>query len=243
MCLKLGKPETPLSMDQGRGAAKSGPKYTSKINNVLRSLSSQGILAQTKINIMQQAVAKCPKVSISCKMVQMLSLLDSGSEVSLIYQSYFKERLLPRIETPMGEKADAHVLFNLMVVNDGQLCMKTYIELDINFLGLKLLNVAFLILVELNRVLERRHHTNLPGIIGWNLIWLTYQVFMEKYGGEIFNSFECQVGFNPLLFSQLCLYHYAEISKEHNFGVQSTYHQPDNGIQSTLSKLAHLATK
>ena len=65
----------------------------------------------------------------------MSSLLDSGSEVSLIPQSYITEHLLPRIETSTGEKADAHVLFNLTVANDGQLPVKTYIELDINFGG------------------------------------------------------------------------------------------------------------
>ena len=42
----------------------------------------------------------------------------------------------------MGEKADAHVLFNFMTANDGWLPMNTYIELDINFLGLKVLNVG-----------------------------------------------------------------------------------------------------
>ena len=67
--------------------------------------------------------------SLENKWVQISSLLDSGSEVSLICHSYFKEHLLPRIETPKGEKADAHTLFNLMVANDGQLPMKTYVEL------------------------------------------------------------------------------------------------------------------
>ena len=62
-------------------------------------------------------------------------------------------------------------------------------------------------------------------------------------GGEIFNSFECLREVNPLLFSQLCLYHYAKISKEHNLGVQAIYHQTSNDIQSTPSKLAHLAKK
>ena len=50
--------------------------------------------------------------------------LDSGSEISLICQSHFKEHLLPRIETPMGKNADACVLFNLMAANDGQLPIK-----------------------------------------------------------------------------------------------------------------------
>ena len=160
-------------------------------------------------------------------------MLDSGSEVLLNHQSYFKEHLLPRIETPKGEKADAHVLFNLLAANDGWLPMKTYIELDTNVLGMKVLNVGFLILEGPNRVLERQHHTKIVGIIGWNWIWLMYQVFIEKYGGEIFNSFKCLRGVNPLLFSQLCLYHYAEISKEHNLGLQSIFHQTRNDIQST----------
>ena len=128
-------------MGLGRGAANSGPRNVTELGNVLWSISSQGILAQTKIDILQ-AVAKCPKVSISSKWVKISSLLDSGSEVSLICQSYFEEHLLPKIETPTGENADAHILFNITVANDGQLPMKTYIELDINFLGLKVLNVG-----------------------------------------------------------------------------------------------------
>ena len=138
---------------------------------------------------------------------------------------------------------DAHVLFNLTVANDGQLPMKMYTEFDINFLGLKVLNVGFLILEEPKSVLDRKHHTKLPGIIGWTLIWLVYQVFVEKYRGEIFNSFECLGGVNPPLFSQLCLHHYAEISKEHNLGVQSICHHTGNDIQSTPRKSAHLAKK
>ena len=70
-------------MDQGRGAAKSGPKDIPKLDSVLWSFSSQGISAQTKISFMQQAVAKWPKVSISSKGVQIPSLLDSGSKLSL----------------------------------------------------------------------------------------------------------------------------------------------------------------
>ena len=51
----FGKLKTPLSMDQGRGAAKSGPNDIPKLDSLLSSLSTQGISAQTKISIMQQA--------------------------------------------------------------------------------------------------------------------------------------------------------------------------------------------
>ena len=216
--LKIGKLETPLSKDQGRGAANSSPKNVTEIDNVLRSISSHDILAQDKINIMHQAVAKCSKNIISSKRIQISLLLDSGSEVSLICQSYFKEHLLPKIETPTGEKSDVHILFNLMVANKGQLPVKIYVELDINSLGLKVPNPGFLILEEPNRVLDKKHQTKLPGIIDWNLIQLTYKVFVEQYGEGKFNSFECPTGVYPLLLSQLCLYYYAEISKEHDYG-------------------------
>ena len=50
----------------------------------------------------------------------------------------------------MGEKSDAHILFNLTAANDGQLPVKKYIELDVNVMGLKVLNVGFLIIDEPN---------------------------------------------------------------------------------------------
>ena len=125
-------------MDQGRGAAKSDPNDIPKLDSVLRSLSSQGIQPKLKLLLCKKPLQNDPKYVLP-------SLLDSASKVSLIHQSYFKEHLLPRIETPMGEKADAHVLFNLTATNDGQLLVKTYTGLDVNVLGLKVPNVGFLI--------------------------------------------------------------------------------------------------
>ena len=44
---------------------------------------------------------------------------------------------------PTGEKSDTHNLFNLTAANDGQLPIRKYIELDVNFMGLKVPNVGF----------------------------------------------------------------------------------------------------
>ena len=122
-----------MSKDQAGGGTNSGPKDIDIIGNVLRSISSQGFSAQDRIEIMQQAVAKSPKISISSMGVQIPSLLDSGSEVSLIHYSHFKEHLLPKIEAPTGEKSDAYIFFNLTVANDRPLPMKKYIEIDVKF--------------------------------------------------------------------------------------------------------------
>ena len=61
------------------------------------------------------------------------------------------------------------------------------------------------------------------------ILYDPYKVLVDKYGGEKFNSFQCPAGVNPFLFSQLCLYYYAEISREHDYGVQSVYNQTDEG--------------
>ena len=79
-----------------------------------------------KLEIMQRAVAKSPKVSISAHGIQIPSLLDLGSEVTLLRQSYFEQHLLPKIQVVTSEKAKAHQLFHLTVANDGQLPVKMY---------------------------------------------------------------------------------------------------------------------
>ena len=82
---------------------------------------------------MQCAVAKCPKVGISAHGIQIPSPLDSGSEVTLLWQLYFNKHILPKIKLATGEKADAHNLFKLTVGNDGQMPIKMYTELDLTF--------------------------------------------------------------------------------------------------------------
>ena len=83
---------------------------------------------------------------------------------------------------------------------------KMYTEIDLTFLGLKVLKVGILIAEEPNQVLDKKYQTRLPGIVGWNLIWLSYNMFVKKYGTTGFNSFMCPEGVNPLLFSQLCIF-------------------------------------
>ena len=91
---------------------------------------------------MQLAVARSPKVCISAHGIPIPSLLDSDSDVMLLRQSYFEKHLLPKIQVVTSEKAKAHQLFQLTVTNDGQLPVKMYTELDVNFLGLKVPNVG-----------------------------------------------------------------------------------------------------
>ena len=134
------------------------------------------------------------------------------SEVMLLRQSYFEQHLLPKIKSAMSKKADMHKLFNLTVTNDGQLPIKMYTELDINFLRLKVPNGGVLVIEDPSQVLDKKHQSKLLGIVGWNLVWLSYNVLVKKYGTSGFNSFTCPEGVNPLLLSQLCIYHHSDTS-------------------------------
>ena len=66
----------------------------------------------------------------------------------------------------MSKKAEAHQLFNLTVASDGQLPVKMYTELDITFLGVKVLNVGMLVVEDPSQVLDKKHQSKLPGIVG-----------------------------------------------------------------------------
>ena len=62
---------------------------------------------------MQCAVARSPKVCISAHGIQIPSLLDLGSDVTLLRQAYFEKHILPKIQEVTGEKDKAHQLFHL----------------------------------------------------------------------------------------------------------------------------------
>ena len=96
-------------------------------------IHNASILAATKLEIMQHAVAKRPKVSSSAYGILIPSLLDSGSEVMLLRQSSFDQHLLSKIKVAMSKKANTHKLFNLTVTNDEQPLIKMYTKLDITF--------------------------------------------------------------------------------------------------------------
>ena len=166
---------------------------------------------QTKFKIRKQAVGKCPSVELKIMGESMPLLLDSGSMVSLIQQDHFNQYFRPQLGPAEGSVADAHHLFNLTSASGGAIPLSRYVELDVEFLGLQVPRVRFLITQNPNKVLDQDHKTRFPRIIGWNLIKLAYQEFLKKYNINVFEEFEWLDGVNPLLFSQLCMYYYADV--------------------------------
>ena len=82
-------------------------------------------------------------------------------------------------------------------------------------------NVGILLVEDPSQVLDKKDQSRLPGIVGWNLVWLSYSAFSEKYGTSGFDSFTYLEGVNPLLFSQFCVYHYSDPSGNSGSGVST----------------------
>ena len=166
---------------------------------------------KTLFEIMKWAVAKCPNIKLKVMDESVPSLLDSSSVISLMWQDHFNRYFRLQLGPAQGSVADAHHLFNLTSTSGGAIPLSRYDELDVEILGLHVPRVRFLITKNPNKVLDPDHRTRLPGIVGWNLVKLAYQEFLKKYNIDVFEDFECWDEVNPLLFSQLCIYYYADV--------------------------------
>ena len=120
------KLKSPSAKDQAVGISDHGPHELNYEEELIQLIHSASILAVAKLEIMQCAVARSPKVCTSAHGIQIPSLLDSSSDVTLLRLSYFEKHLLPKIQAVTSEKVEAHQLFHLMVANDRQLPVKMY---------------------------------------------------------------------------------------------------------------------
>ena len=93
--LKQQKIMAPQTLDQSDREKVSGPDwidYTNKekgIVGLMEKISSQQVSAQVKIEVMHRAMATCPRINMGCGRKMIPSLLDSGSQATLICQSFF----------------------------------------------------------------------------------------------------------------------------------------------------------
>ena len=124
--------------------------------------------------------------------------------VSLLWQDYFGMCFSPWLGPAEGSVADADHMFDLKKCQWRGHTLSRYVELDMEFLGLQVPRVGFLINQNPNEVLYPEHMTNLSRIVGWNVMRLAYHKFINKHN-NVFEHFECTDEVTPLLFSQLCI--------------------------------------
>ena len=115
--------------------------------------------------------------------------------------------------------------------------MSMYVELDLDFLGIVVPKLGVLITQEPSELLDTCHKTKLPGVVGWSLIKLAYEVFIQKYGVLYLETFDCPTGASPLLYSQLCVYYHC---KAGGFQSDSVTLNTNGHLQLSKKKPKHL---
>ena len=96
------------------------------IDCLFETVTSNTISSLDKLDILEKAVAPCPEINIQIKDQKPRSLLDSGSMVTLMTQSYFEECLKSKIPEPQPGGINAHNLFNLKGVGENQVPLNRY---------------------------------------------------------------------------------------------------------------------
>ena len=161
-----------------------------------------------KQKLIKRAVSQCPAIPMDLFGRDVPSLLNSGSMVMLIREGYFTKHIQPLLKKSSSKMAEAHSLFRLSAANNEIMPVSKYFEADVSILGFQIPRVGFLVVKDPNVLLEPQHNTQLPGVIGCNLIWLGCEEFERSFWCKAFEEFRCLESVHPVVFSQLCSHYH-----------------------------------
>ena len=168
-------------------------KYSKEdIDCLFQTVTSNNISSLDKLDILEKAVAPCPKINIQIKDQIPRSLLDSGSMVTLMTQWYFEECLKSKIPEPQPGGINAHNLFNLKGVGENQVPLNRYFTCDITIGGMVVLDVGVLIKTDRILTTSKGVKTKVPVIIGCNVFKHAARKFIQDYGKRHSNYLSAQ---------------------------------------------------
>ena len=129
-------------------------------------------------------------------------------------ESYYLQNIQHLLLTVDKDHLNAHKLFNLKGVEDGCVPLTKYFSVDIQVGGRLIHNTGILIKKDNIPLTDSKgRSTWAPTILGCNLIWKGMEEFIRDHGEMCLELFECPTGVDPLYFSTLCVYFYAECQK------------------------------
>ena len=200
---------------------------------MLRTTVTCKTLTETeRYHIMEQAVAPCPEIIMSIKGHRIRALLDMGSEVTLMNESYYTQNIEQLILTVEQDHLNAHNLFNLKGVEDGCVPLTKYFAVDIQVGGRLVHDVGVLVKADTLALTDSNGKTTrAPAILGCNLIRKGMEEYIRDHGQTSLELFECPKGVDPLYFSTLCVYFYAERQRLVNQAKEKT--KRDVSVNST----------
>lgn len=130
-------------------------------------------------------VKTCPVLSVSLEDVTVPCLIDTGSMVTTITESFFQEHFHHL------QKKDCKWL-GLKAANGLDIPYIGYIELDVGVLGQCIPGRGILIVKDQENSTLKDRKLATPGILGMNVIGECYQVLFKQHGSQLFHS--CEIG-------------------------------------------------
>ncbi|XP_028290920.1 uncharacterized protein LOC114454569 [Gouania willdenowi] len=150
---------------------------------------AKGSETLSRERFMERAVGKCREVAVKIGEVPVRCLLDTGSQVSTISESFFKQQLLGREE----DVFPAAKWLKLTAANSLPIPYIGYVELDMEAMGLNIPECGFLIVKdhiqeeaggedkELNQSRTQSHQEAAQGLIGMNIIKRCKQLVTAEF--------------------------------------------------------------
>ena len=124
-----------------------------------------------RYNIMEQAVAPCPEITMIIKGQKVWALLDMGSQVTLMNESYYLQNIQHLLPTVDKDHLNAHKLFNLKGVEDRCVPLTKYFSVDIQVKGRLIHDTGILVKKDNIPLTDSKgRSTQAPAILGCNLI-------------------------------------------------------------------------
>ena len=171
--------------------------YNDSELELLRTMVTCKTLTETECyNIMEQAVAPCPEITMIIKGQKVQALLDMGSQVTLMNESYFVQNIQQLLPTVDKDHLNAHKLFNLKGVEDGCVPLTKYFSVDIQVGGRLIHDIGILIKKDNIPLTDSKgRSTRTPAILGCNLIRKGLEEFVRDHGETCLELFECVILF------------------------------------------------
>ena len=136
-----------------------------------------------RYTIMEQAVAPCPEITMIIKGQKVRALLDMGSQVTLMNESYFLQNIQQLLPTGDKDHLNAHKLFNLKGVEDGCVPLTKYFSVDIQVGGRLIHDIGILVKKDNIPLTDSKgRSTRTPAILGCNLIRKGLEEFIRDHG-------------------------------------------------------------
>ena len=171
--------------------------------------SSSVISGEEKLEIIHKAVAACPEMTIIIEGLEARALLDSGSEVSLVRNSYFQNLLRERLDPTSRIDSNAHRLFSLRGVGDDDVPLVNYFQSDVTVGCFRTPEVGFLVKKDQPTMADSTgRKVKLPLLLGCNFLRSALDTVKKSFGVDTLDLMECPKDMDPLLFCVIAEYHF-----------------------------------